>query len=78
MSNKNMSLKNTDWTDLFGSSKKNCRISLSYIILNWCLVTGNGAFDSCILTHHNRLHLQCLIEFGNMSLVIYYLCNCNE
>jgi len=49
MSNKNMSLKNTDWTDLFGSSKKNCRISLSYIILNWCLVTGNGAFDSCIV-----------------------------
>jgi len=35
--------------DWFRSSKNSCKISLSQIILNLCLVTGNGAFDSCVV-----------------------------
>jgi len=49
--------------DWFISSQKNCKISLSHIILIWCIVTGNGAFGACILTHHNKLYLWCLMEF---------------
>jgi hypothetical protein len=29
--------------------KKRCKISLPHISLNWCFVTGNGAFDLCIV-----------------------------